>query len=423
MSTYFDLLQQLQKTTGKLALAVKKGKILYAGAGGGGKVAINRHGEEHIIVESQEPKVVSGYLQDGDQVILEDELGKRPMEEKPKLSLPFHRDFYIRGGGENPHKTKKRLLLITVIVVLAVFSFLVRKNVNDREMVQRDSEEGKIIAYATSKYEEGVALLELNPVRARTILKEGLAQIKDQKSNIKNTKTEEIKVKIEKALETAGRIYKITPEVFMDLSIIKDKANGDSMSLNEGTILVLDKTNGNIYKINLKTKAHEIAGKAKKIENEEDTVSYGNNLYVLNIKDNGIDKYVNGTDKKNYLAAETKVNLEKAVSMTIDGSVWVLFSDGKVAKFTNGREDVFSLLNAEETVSSPAKIYTNEKLINLYILDEASKTVFVFEKKTGQYQARYQYAGMEVVSSLAADESLKKIFLLAGSKIYGIDLK
>ena len=123
------------------------------------------------------------------------------------------------------------------------------------------------------------------------------------------------------------------------------------------------------------------------------------------------------------MAAETKVNLEKAVSMAIDGSVWVLFSDGKVAKFTNGREDVFSLLNAEETVSSPAKIYTNEKLINLYILDEASKTVFVFEKKTGQYQARYQYAGMEVVSSLAADESLKKIFLLAGSKIYGIDLK
>ena len=167
MSIYSNLLSQLQNLTGNRALAVKNGKVLYAGSREGGKVIVVRNGEEHLIVKSEEPKIVSGYLQEGDQIFLEDEFGKRMMEEKqvsvslPKISMPHlpqinfnfptHRDFYVNGGAERNNFTKKRLLLLTTIILLAVFVYFVRKNINNRNITQQSSEEGKIITYATAK--------------------------------------------------------------------------------------------------------------------------------------------------------------------------------------------------------------------------------------------------------------------------------
>jgi hypothetical protein len=241
---------------------------------------------------------------------------------------------------------------------------------------------------------------------------------------------------------------------------------GERLALYKKNVSILDSKNKTIYQLSLDSKAGEaVAGdkdandakfiaigtkiyfytdkdgvkeidsvtkKTKTIIKKDeawggvgDLAAFGSNLYLLDKTNGLIIKFV-GTDDgfssgQAYLAKDVKPDFSKSISLTIDGAVWVLNSDGTVVKFIQGRPDNFSPSGIEPSLSKPTRIFTSEDTKNVYFL-ESSKNRIVVLGKDGVYQAQYLWSGAPA-SDLIVLEDSKKILLLSGSKIYSLNLK
>ena len=74
-------------------------------------------------------------------------------------------------------------------------------------------------------------------------------------------------------------------------------------------------------------------------------------------KASGVLKFVPSEDtysKTDYFTSDTP-DLKNSVSMTIDGSVYILFKDGGIKKYTRGKEDTFELTGLSKQLSASAK--------------------------------------------------------------------
>ncbi|MGB9637284.1 MAG: hypothetical protein ACPLY7_00590, partial [Microgenomates group bacterium] len=250
--------------------------------------------------------------------------------------------------------------------------------------------------------------------------------------------------------------------VFMDLSLINDGAVGVSLSLSGKDLLVLDKDKKKIYQIDIEKKSSvsydlnesgnfltafddkimvfgekgitevnvknkDASLKIAKDEKWKEIIgfsSFNGNLYLLDKGAGDIWRYLAAGDgwglRKSWFTG-TPPDLSRAVSLTIDGSVWVLEKD-KIVKLTLGQLDSFSLSKMPESFSDPVRIYTSSDNQNLYVLDKGLGKIFVIAK-TGEFKASYAWGGIKEARDLVAIESIKKIFLLSGEKIYEIQVK
>ncbi len=157
-----------------------------------------------------------------------------------------------------------------------------------------------------------------------------------------------------------------------------------------------------------------------------DIKGFSGNVYLLDKNKGQVWKYSassNGLSSKTSYLKGKGTDLSSAVSLAIDGSVWVIFNDGTIKKFTRGESDNFVISGLDKPVDAEAKLFTNENLNNLYILDKKNLRIVVIAKDTGEYQAQYSWPGVAGVFDLAAFEDKNKILLLTGERIYQIDLK
>ena len=127
------------------------------------------------------------------------------------------------------------------------------------------------------------------------------------------------------------------------------------------------------------------------------------------------------SDKTEWLAPGIEVDFSKIIDISIDGSIWVLSSSGKVTKFTNGNPSVVLMKGIVEEVSNPTAIYTNEKIKNVYILDKETGRVIALEKN-GNFKLQYKSDVIKEVKDLIVSEDESKIILLTGSKLMYIEL-
>jgi len=144
------------------------------------------------------------------------------------------------------------------------------------------------------------------------------------------------------------------------------------------------------------------------------------NVYVLNKKDATIDKYTSGsTTKKAYFT--DKITLNSPIGISIDSSIWVVEDDGKIRKFTKGKEDDFSLKGLIKPLGTGNILYTDIDYANIYLLDGKNGRVVQIAKNG---EVKNQFASKNLINavSFAVDETGKKIYFVKDSKIYSFDL-
>jgi DNA-binding beta-propeller fold protein YncE len=108
--------------------------------------------------------------------------------------------------------------------------------------------------------------------------------------------------------------------------------------------------------------------------------------------------------------------------MAIDGSVWLGTSNGKILRFTQGKENTFVSKGVDPTFGTKLAVYTSDNAKNVYVLDSQNNRVVVLDKE-GMYLSQYRWKDAVTPSNLVVSEEEKKILLLSGGKIYSIDLK
>jgi hypothetical protein len=307
-------------------------------------------------------------------------------------------------------------------------------------------------------------------LRAKSLLKESQERLKTYKAEQEDELSEEMKDwerKIETALGRVEREYEVeSADEWFDFGLVKEGFKSSDWEEEEEEVMVWDEEGKTVLLIDLDSKASRIVAGGEKVERGEwvglagergmvvaddlitvvemedgevideigadewgrivDAVGFGGNLYLLDASAEGqIWKYLRVksglSSKRGYLKGES-YDLSEAVRMAIDGSVWVLFSDGTIVKYTRGQKDAFVVTGLDKGFEEPVGIFTSPEVENLYVLDHKQTRVVVISK-TGEYKAQYIWPGMAGVKDVVVSEELRKMFLLTGEKIFTIELK
>jgi len=318
-----------------------------------------------------------------------------------------------------------------------------------------------LLNQAQAKLEEGEALKTLNPAKSQQLLTEAQDLVEEiEKLGGQSKDFLKFKEELNQLLASFLREHEIEGNLFFDLELIKAGAEGKNLLLADERLIVLDEKQTAVYEIGLADQKSTILFGGEKIQGVDLIAQAGDNFYVLTdggllkggklpeieIKKDGdwgkivdmegfsdnlylldsqgeIWKYpaIEGGfgEKQKWLQQET--DFSSAVSLTVDGSLWVLTKDGQILKFLQGQKDSFVLSGLNKPLFEPSMIFTDFDSQNLYVLDKGNSRVVVFSKN-GEYQAEYHWSELNQAQDLAVVEAEKKIFCLLGSKIYLMEI-
>lgn len=150
----------------------------------------------------------------------------------------------------------------------------------------------------------------------------------------------------------------------------------------------------------------------------KDIASYSESLYILDSKDSQILEYTKTIDgfAKEIKWLQEEANLNNAISIAIDGSIYILKRDGEVIKFYKGKKVKFSLEKIYPKLTDAIKIYTNADLKYIYILDPTNKRLVIF-KKDGRLKEQLISSKFNDLKDFAISRNEKIIWFLNGNTI------
>ncbi len=360
---------------------------------------------------------------------------------------------------------KPLLITIGVLLVLLLLSvgFGISKKQHDKENQQLKT----VLESVTHEFDEGMALIDLNPIRSRQLLNQAQSQLEAARNQITDSKErrqlDDFLKKVNTGIAAAQRSYEVVLTSFFELPLIKPNAEGTRISLYQDVLVILDNQNKSLYRLSITSKASRVlaggeivAGAlAPAVHGEEvylfnngigkitgtevttiippdpdwgtivDLKAFGGNLYILDTRKNWIWKYIRTetgfSSKQDYFVFDTLVDLSEATNFAIDGSVWITQGD-KIRHFTSGKEDVWQIQGLNPNLGNHTRVYVDDTTTNTYILDADNRRVVVVDK-SGVYLAQYHWKESIEITDFVVSEVVKKILLLSHGTIYAIDIK
>lgn len=387
-------------------------------------------------------------------------------KDTPKKNFPIFQR--IRDIRNNPQHVRK----MGVILILSLFFLSVVAGVWKQTVSKENEQAAAVLSDARHVFEEGVALLELNPAKGRERLEQA-KNLLEPVVGLVNPRTKQgrdiqvVNNQINDNLTQSLQITEGPLTLFYDMELMKKGAYATSVVLS-GTILVVGDENGvSVFRMDIATKKTEIVAggahiagvssvsqhgnsiymltssgimatnyldkKTSIVVPKNDAwgsvsslISFGGNLYLLDTTKSRIWKYTavekGFSDIREYLNADTLPDFSGATNMTIDGTVWVGSKQGKIFKFVQGQEETFVPIGVEPELGADLLVYVTDENKNMYVLDRSNNRVVVLDKD-GNYLSQYRFIGGSNIRSFVVSEEQKKIFILADGKIYSIDLK
>lgn len=380
---------------------------------------------------------------------------------------------HIEEDADPVIRKKKRMLLTIAIILTILLIASIFLNINQTSSTKQREKLSQALDLVSHQYDEAVSLIDLNPVRSRTLLSDSKLALTPLLSQFpkKSREYERINEWISKVSEkelVAYKIYKLTSvPLFFDIALIKADGAGSKIAGFESEKAILDSKNGVVYFFDSKTKKSAIIagpdtvknattvaihGKNAYIVNDDGVVAinsdskigsivikrdekwgsisalfaFGGNLYLLDGTNNNIWKYISQEagflPRSNYVNTGVPVNFSQAAELTIDGSVWVLSRGGDIVRLTQGSLDPFTLKEFSESTSGFDDMSTSDTDTLVYFLDRTTSRILVFGKD-GQYHSQYQWDELKNADDFIVTVEEKKIFVLIGSKIYAIDIQ
>ncbi|MFI5265265.1 MAG: hypothetical protein ACHQT7_00790 [Candidatus Levyibacteriota bacterium] len=380
------------------------------------------------------------------------ELEEEP-EKKRSLKIPDVSSYARRIKIPTITLGKRQLIIVAAVLLgIALLSSLLFEKI----IGQSNIENAAVSSFLTpekQKYDDAIALMSLN----KSLAVDELSQVKTETEAEKNkfpagshaaATIDTFLALVNQALGGQASVGNSQIKVFFDATKNSDISNVSVITDKGGQITVAGKTKGGFLKSDGSVdSAFDTGGNVTGITQDdknayllEDSVvlqvarsggkpssiidkqaspisidTFGGNIYLLSKTDKTIYKYVPASfDKASYFTKDTA--LANPSSVAIDSSIYVV-DNGKIIKFTRGASDSFSY--AGKPLSSNAQVYTDTDYTNLYVLDPDKKTATVLSK-TGGLVTEVNLKGMKNITSIAADETGKKMYICADNKIYSI---
>jgi len=377
---------------------------------------------------------------------------------------------------------KKFILIAFVMVMVIFFGGLIFKNYKDSEEEKLNAY-ASVLPIAEEKLNQAEIDAINNPAQARKFLSEAKSALDgrdislDNKTNYKETynKIAILLNKIQTQLDIIDLVNRIeNPIIAIDFSQTENAGALDKIMSNVNDYYVFSSKNKTLNGVNFADKNFDsftikasdgisfsgISTLMKKtgeavflsdsnkigvfnigkktfssadiefqtdISNIKDIASYSNFIYLLDSNSSKIYKYArsaNSFDKgQNWFKTEN-INIKNAVSMAIDGSIYLLNSDGSIDKFRTGdRIADFSIENPSDPISESAKIWTESELKYLYVADPNKNRIILFDKTSGKLVNQYVSNDFNNLKNIAVDQKEEKIYALSKDKIFEVGIE
>jgi len=369
---------------------------------------------------------------------------------------------FLKKEKRQPRSKKTVFSVVLILLVMLAVSVVLGKQQRQHQGDQVKAAE--LYRQALQKKEEGESLLTLNPASSRELLLEAQAlATQAEASQLKNDEFEEFKKQLTSLLDQVIKERQAKTELLLDLGMIKQGAKGDDLAFSGGKLIILDKEKQSLYEISPEDRKSSILAGGQKLAGSLHVTAFLPNVYVLaqdgllvtnrltkktklviNADDQwdqivGLDTFNNNLyllDQNNqiwqYPVAETgfgqkrnwlktsQIDFSNASDIAIDGSIWVLKTDGQILKFTRGSKDPFGVSGLDKPLANPIALYTDDDSENLYLFDQGNNRIVILDK-SGELKKSY-LINLEGVSDLVVSEENSKAFLLSGSNVYIVDL-
>jgi len=235
-----------------------------------------------------------------------------------------------------------------------------------------------------------------------------------------------------------GNILLITNKKGWDIKPADSKPEAQSFSdgqnIGEGLLattntdrLFLSSEDKLFYVINAATK--NISAKkdlpAEVKPNAASAATYGSSVYFFDPDESQIKQfnYQNGelVFKSNWLKQDLKGDFRDnpAVSMSIDGSVFLVTQKGDLWRLSGGKKSAWN-------VEKPGAAFQGDKLViqanpdnnNLYLLDPDNKRIVIFEKETGKLKGQVQNDALAKAVGFQVSEKNKVIYFVTSGSLF-----
>lgn len=373
---------------------------------------------------------------------------------------------YRQAYEQLPNITKW-LLWSSAVVLIGILTGIMVLNANRKATAQEKAfnitlgqlNEAVEAAESSLVYNNNKAALEQINFAER-ILQQLQCDIKKFKTACQNTK--------EKILTIAKKTRKITevePQLLLNLSSDDEKSTFIQAMRVANKILLFGHGQPIIYDLMTKTTSmlnigyddiNFISGSVPKENDYALLLTDNNQLLIFNPTDNSIKKGEVGLPAEVKISAisvynrrlysldaahnqiykhdsiktgfgpgkiwlTTNTGLTNAVSMTVEGDLFILTDKGGINKFTKGEAQTFSIQDLDPTLNSGNKIWSYNDIKNIYILDSADKRLVIIDK-TGQLQAQITSAKFNNPTDMIVDEINKSAYILDNNNLFQIPL-
>lgn len=386
------------------------------------------------------------------------------IEKTKKLTkdIPILKKFSKRTSAFFEKRRRVILLTISLLLLLALI-FGIFSIVAERQRGKEIQSQRKTIIQAEDKYREAdKALAKGDKEQAKKLYQEALALV----FQIKTKEGNSLKQKLTSVLDKLNNIVRVkSPKEIFDFSSIFGETSISQIFVIDKVIYSVDLKTNRIYQgdktpNSLPQYSGQFVGGAYqtpekllifyqdpegiyeykidenrlekadivfegKWERAKALGSYFANIYLLDPEEGQIykhEKTAAGYSKGMPYVDKQKVDLKKAVSITLDGYVYILRQDGKILKLMAGRSvsdfSIKGIPEPEIEIKNPIKIFTASEIPNLYVLD-GSRVLEL--DKSGNYLRMFIF-DLANIKDLWVNYKSKKIYLLSESKVYEIGI-
>jgi serine/threonine protein phosphatase PrpC len=157
--------------------------------------------------------------------------------------------------------------------------------------------------------------------------------------------------------------------------------------------------------------------------------SFFGNFYILDAKGNQILRYLPTADgygaiPESYFPPNQQIDLTQSVDFAIDGSIYVLFLDGRIGKYASGQPVEFNITGLDKPLKLPTTIYTapDEVVQHIYVADAGNQRI-VQLNKDGSFVRQFKPNVGEAVTfanlqDIYVDEISQRIYILDSNNLY-----
>jgi hypothetical protein len=198
-----------------------------------------------------------------------------------------------------------------------------------------------------------------------------------------------------------------------------------------GALLVLDRT-GQLFEYDQAWEpiSHENLGGTDTWRSPTSMRTFDSNLYILDSMGNQVLRYLEGQygNPPSRWIAQADTDLRTAIDLGIDGSIYVLHNNGKLAKYYGGERVNFAVTRVPRPLSAGSALYLDveDKTQYIYIADASERRIVQLDREGVFIRQLQPSLGEEdlfrQLSGLYVDEKGGKLYYVAANALYITDL-